>query len=404
MREQKTENRGQRTENREQRTENREQRTEVREQRSENRGADCQSAKNAAGLRPAKNAADWRSAQRPGISLLEVLAAIGVLSIGLLALASLLPVGRYTLSQALVADRAGACGRAAIRDIIVRRMLDSNNWTSSPGNAPSFIIDPEGVTNGMGSFLASAPANGSLSTRVPRIGLTFANTQPLADAVCRANDDLVVNMPDSMNQLPAPYNQDPHGRPLNITSTGSLSGSTTGTLNPLQPANQYSWFATVTPEVGNPTRFSVSVVVCYNRNLAAPTGERAVLVSAFGDAPPTNPSVALGGGALEMSTSATYPSRPLDDAPSDIQQNCVANIQVRENEWVALVNSAGLCRWYRVASLTDYLSVENYQSFTVVGPDWLATPGSDVVVSMGQSVVGVYTTTVELDTDPLWKN
>ena len=58
------------------------------------------------------------------MSLLEVLAAIGVLSIGLLGLAALLPIGRYTIGEATKADRAGQCGRAALRDVIVRRMLD----------------------------------------------------------------------------------------------------------------------------------------------------------------------------------------------------------------------------------------------------------------------------------------
>ena len=65
-----------------------------------------------------------RPAHRRGVSLLEVLAAIGVLSIGLLGLAALLPIGRYTIAEATKADRAGHCGRAALRNVVVRRMLD----------------------------------------------------------------------------------------------------------------------------------------------------------------------------------------------------------------------------------------------------------------------------------------
>ena len=70
--------------------------------------------------------------RRRGISLLEVLAAIGVLSVGLLGLAALLPIGIFTIGEATKADRAGQCGRAALRDIVVRRMLDSSYWTRKP--------------------------------------------------------------------------------------------------------------------------------------------------------------------------------------------------------------------------------------------------------------------------------
>ena len=44
---------------------------------------------------------------------------------------------------------------------------------------------------------------------------------------------------------------------------------------PLDYAGAYSWFLTVTPQPNTPTRFTVSVVVCFNRNLHA-IGERAV--------------------------------------------------------------------------------------------------------------------------------
>src|SRR5580704_1528722 len=65
---------------------------------------------------------------RAGLSLIEVLASIGIISIGLLGLASLLPVGLVTIFQATKADRAGNCGRAAMREIVVRRMMDSQYW------------------------------------------------------------------------------------------------------------------------------------------------------------------------------------------------------------------------------------------------------------------------------------
>ena len=312
------------------------------------------------------------SPPRRGVSLLEVLAAIGVLSIGLLGLAALLPIGRYTLGEATKADRAGQCGRAALRDVIIRRMLDSNPttspWTPYPnGNSLSFLIDPEGVSNGMNATFGYGAA--STNTNVPRISLNYANTTALADSIFMATDDLVLGMPENMT--PA----QPIGRPVTVNYGGT-----------------YTWFLTVTPQPNNATRFTVSVVVCFNRNRTT-NGERAVTVNQFYDS-------GLGGGSVQL-------ARPINDVASDKTANTLAGIQIKENDWVALCNTSGLCRWYRVASVGDTNPTDTNttpQYLTLIGPDWVATPGSDKLVALGQSVVGVYTTTIDLDTDPTWKN
>ena len=96
-----------------------------------------------------------------GLSLLEVIAAIGVIAVGLLGLAALLPVGGVTIFEATKADRAGNCGRAAIRDIVVRRMLDPNNWVNVNGNPtnPSFVIT-SAIESGNTVTITTATANG----------------------------------------------------------------------------------------------------------------------------------------------------------------------------------------------------------------------------------------------------
>ena len=330
-----------------------------------------------------------------GMSLLEVLAAIGVLSIGLFCLAALLPVGRYILGEAAKADRAGQCGRAALRDVIVRRMLDSTCWVNAGGAAvspstSSFLIDPEGVTNGMSLTFGNSAANGCATTTVPRISLNFANSQALADSIFQATDDLILPMPEDAklssgdSRLPAGASQLPIGRPRNLNANAGSND------NPLNYTGAYTWFLTVTPQPNNPVRFNVSVVVCFNRNRAA-TGERAVTVSQFYDS-------GVGGGSLQL-------ARPINDIGTDSPP---AGITIKENDWVALCNTAGLCRWYRVAAVGDSNPTDTSttpQYLTLVGPDWQSpAAGSDKLVALGQSVVGVYTTTVELDTDPTWKN
>jgi hypothetical protein len=47
-----------------------------------------------------------------------------VLSVGLLGVAALIPVGRFAIVETAKADRSGACGRAALSEIKVRRMLE----------------------------------------------------------------------------------------------------------------------------------------------------------------------------------------------------------------------------------------------------------------------------------------
>ena len=48
---------------------------------------------------------------------MEVLISIFVLSIGLLGVAALIPLGQMALWETAKADRCGACGRAALREI-----------------------------------------------------------------------------------------------------------------------------------------------------------------------------------------------------------------------------------------------------------------------------------------------
>lgn len=68
------------------------------------------------------------SVTRRGISLLEVLISAFVLSIGMLGLLSLLPVGGYRIGQVNQFDRAAATGRHAFREFKTRDMLEPNRW------------------------------------------------------------------------------------------------------------------------------------------------------------------------------------------------------------------------------------------------------------------------------------
>ena len=61
---------------------------------------------------------------RRGLSLLEVLISMGILAVGLLGVAAMLPAGRFEMQKATNYDFAGMVGRSAFRDLKVRGYLN----------------------------------------------------------------------------------------------------------------------------------------------------------------------------------------------------------------------------------------------------------------------------------------
>lgn len=68
------------------------------------------------------------ASSRRGVSLLEVLIAVFVLTFGLMSVAMVIPAGRALMVDAAKSDRGTACGRAALNDVQVRRWYDSTRW------------------------------------------------------------------------------------------------------------------------------------------------------------------------------------------------------------------------------------------------------------------------------------
>ncbi len=72
-----------------------------------------------------------KAALRQGISVLEVLIAIGVATIGLLGVIAMIPYGANQAKLARIQDRAAQVGRNAFREFEVRKMSDPNTWRGS---------------------------------------------------------------------------------------------------------------------------------------------------------------------------------------------------------------------------------------------------------------------------------
>jgi Tfp pilus assembly protein PilV len=121
-------------------------------------------------------------AGRLGITLLEVMIAMGVLAVGIMSIASLLPVGRYQMSQAVVFDEASALGRAAFRDMQVHGYLRPATWL--------YVGPPlQAVTNG--PLMTAPPGTGRTATGSPGSIGGFQQTPPAMPMVL---DPLMVAM------------------------------------------------------------------------------------------------------------------------------------------------------------------------------------------------------------------
>jgi len=65
---------------------------------------------------------------RCAITLVEVLISMGILTIGLLSVAALFPVGGYYMRKGEIQDRGAAIAKAAFADVVARGMLKPESW------------------------------------------------------------------------------------------------------------------------------------------------------------------------------------------------------------------------------------------------------------------------------------
>jgi hypothetical protein len=345
---------------------------------------------------------------RSGLSLLEVLVSMGVLTLGLLGVAMLIPIGKFAMTETEKADRTGMCGRAGIRDVKVRRLLDTTIWNHPSPNANSnlVVIDPLART----SSLATLNVGGTASN-VQRFNLNDPSTgsqltQAQAEAVFRWRDD--VNFVTAKDFAPNATNPRPTNGDRPMPGGGGYIGD-------------FSWFFTV---MGTPSdythsiawqnrrQFTVSAVVCWKRNFATatdsrnpdPEGEQSWPLQYFaGSISQTcngfTSGFGYGGGTIELLNTA---SNPLDT-------NAIHPInKVREEQWVMVVgldtnNNPIVGSWYRVVGVSRNTTSQAVDMLSLVGPDWPTNPNvTSVNVVVVNGVTGVYTRTMQLDNDEIW--
>ncbi|HUY90003.1 MAG TPA: prepilin-type N-terminal cleavage/methylation domain-containing protein [Pirellulales bacterium] len=356
-----------------------------------------------------------------GITLIEVLVSIGVLAIGLLGAATMLPLAKYYSAEANTYDRAGTLGAQAYHDLQIRGYLGPKKWIDPQGaftftNQSIMVIDPLAITYAESTYASTTstqnlapvffPAIPSNNPNPPISGapICFRTTvditnnwpdsapQPksvsggvsmpfaMADRVFRSNDDLVFDIPGRPDLRPK-------------TPTGSLSPDYNG---------DFSWIVTVSHSptdlfnAANMQRFRCSVVVLKKRDLnlnpgdwpAPPLGkkpppERIVLADFI------NPPAYMGG--LSPPPSRALPVYP--DAALNLRTTSSVGATnwldgLRANQYIMLsanyivtfpgssVKTFPVADWYRIVSAGEAAQVSGgiaSRQVVVTGTDWPAT-------------------------------
>ena len=299
--------------------------------------------------------------RRRGISLLEIMVSIGVLSVGLLGILALMPAASNQAKIGAQQDAAAILARRAFREMNVRwhgqpAAILAPVPTTPPATGlpvlPNFYcIDPLGIslrsaagfTNFELSRMAGEPNIGNGATSAHRI--TFASlagtpTSPVIDEVFRSKDELFFGEFAS-RENPAP--NPPQQVALRDTTNTAVKRFSTGDL---------SWFATVVPRATGFNTVSIAVV---NKRSSDEFWQT------------VNPATSLiVGGIGEIEIPFTT---PLNEAWTN----------VKTGDWIMLTSvvtpgGVGTAEWYRILGTgtrdADNDGVDDVLAYTVDGADW----------------------------------
>ncbi len=317
----------------------------------------------AADVSLAKQAKAWTpTASRPrrGVSLLEVLISIMILTVGILSVIALFPVAQFYATRGLQADETAVLGRRAHRDFKIRGMDNPENWRTVTGAAATFngktpvCIDPLGIAfgnvqpfAGMSRFTLSAVPGGNQIMN-----------QEHAQGVFLSQDDLAIYIPENGSLPLVQYD-------LSGKEIGKV-GSPKGRLSD----GRYSWMATIAPKPMSPLakssdQYILSIVVFRSRDFSSDGKEKSFPVTFTGGG--------YGGGAVTFGSGA---------------------LAVSAGHWVMVTSPGMTLRWYRVENIGKGGTLA-----TLAGPDW---PGINATAVAVPRVVAVYEKIIRLKTSSLW--
>jgi Tfp pilus assembly protein PilV len=192
--------------------------------------------------------------RRRGITLLEVLISMGILTIGLVSVLSLVPAGRSQALKAGAIDRTSALALNAAADFITRGGARPAGWLSATGTFAVFDpLDTSGfwTTPGLGSFLIRLKTD-AVTTASSTSSLVASGTSVM-DILARSEDDIRYST-DAVG---------PDDPPAALWSSGGAAGRHVFDGN-------FSYLATLgdTSATWNPGDYKSLTIVTFNRREA----------------------------------------------------------------------------------------------------------------------------------------
>lgn len=360
--------------------------------------------------------------KRRGISLMEVLFAAGAMSIGLLGVIALYPLGLSQMGQGTVADRSFRVGQDATQEFEIRGMGRFDRWLAADqstlvgnptGTAVAFALDPRFVSrygaNPQGTITPGAFPYWDTSViagpRMARITLASASfpgaaramTAAEADAVFGLNDELAFDLPD--DKLFPPVQQ--FG---GIAGAPKVKRMSEGTI---------SWMATVAPKIDATGSFKdlylLSIVVFNHRDPAFLLYEDFNANGQYDAGEPRNERI--------VDVSSMYASG-FGGGDIELRSPEAVDLDTKAGDWIMLtkfllpaVPAIPMFRWYRVVEAEEELRLNSslyHQDVTLQGGDWPPDPtlaaGAPSLTKavLIQGVVAVYERTIRLETSGMF--
>lgn len=359
-----------------------------------------------------------RRRRRAGLSLLEVIFSVGIIILGLLGVAVLIPASGRIAQKGNMLDQASRAGHNWFRELETRGYMQPASWVLADaastaayqndvnaGNGQvitwahekAFCIDPRFASvNGDSYFPYPATAAFPRMRRISLRASAGANqmTQDQADELFMGHDDLLFDRPVDAKQIPVQvYGQAGLGKRLS--------------------EDRLSYLLTVVPKLQGRRQFRdtyiVSTVIMRNRDAAMsiaskapkPDAERWVEVSTFYGS--------TGGGGDAQVGDIQLRSRA-GRTPIEAQ----ADLKLRRGDWLMLSGIASefgnpnpqpVFRWYRVVHATDAQPTGNaagqwFVDVSLHGPDWNSNLSTQATIVT--DVVAVFEKTMRLESSSLW--
>lgn len=361
-----------------------------------------------------------------GVSLLEVLFAILITSIGLMGAIAIFPAAMMQARRGAQADAAAAAGgslihafdaqgmRQAARWLTYNNSTTSYNVVANPDGSTAYCIDPRFVAaNSNNTKANSFPFDTVSSTQMTRVtlsngtGTTSAMNSLLSNLQFQLEDDLAYDR----------FRDGVVARDNTLQAASIFERNSSNTALKRQANGHFSWMATLSPKLERlPTggaledRYVLSVVVFHNRpgDLTAGTDRIASewpLKIRSGDFF----GAGINGGEVRLTEeTSTTPALTTDER--------LRRLDLKPGQWVMLmsktqqtVTSSGggsttktmpLCRWYRVVDADDPDETNFNVDVTLAGSDWeydKTTPSGEADVVVCEGVIAVYEKTIKLE-------